>query len=174
MRYFIGVPVEIDLKKYKDLFKAKNIAIKDIAINQHNHITMHFYGKLTELNQKKLIEDLSAFNFPIFKIKLNKVSYFKTKGLINVVYLGVDDEKIDELYQAIKKCLKFKDDRPFIPHITLCRNKSRMNNEFIIKQIEKIKIDEEVEVRSVVLYNSKLSKEGTIHEKVFVKYFLDK
>ena len=153
MRLFIATPVTLpiygaiknDLSKY----------IKGKWVEGWNlHLTHKFIGE-DEPDKYKETE----LNVPKTKLKINGIGMFEDK----ILYLKVDVD--DSINKQINEKFNLKNDKPFVPHITLCRIKELKDGyKDALKKWENISFEVDLEV---YLYKSTLTKRGPIYEKIY-------
>jgi 2'-5' RNA ligase len=154
MRLFIATPINLPIYQaikndFKDVIEGKWVEGWNL------HLTHKFIG---EENPEK------------YKIKLkidNKK--FKIKGieLLNgkILYLKADID--NSINQQINKKFNLTNDKPFLPHITLCRIKNIKDKNKLNEKITKWQnIEFEIPL-NVYLYKSTLTKKGPIYEKIY-------
>ena len=152
MRLFIATPVSLpvygavknDLKRF----------IEGKWVEGWNlHLTHKFIG---EDEPEKYKTELAVKNE---KLKMNGIGMFGSK----ILYLKADID--DSLNKEINKRFNLKNDRPFVPHITLCRIKNLKDGyEKALKKWENITFEVPFEV---YLYKSTLTKKGPVYEKIY-------
>jgi len=152
MRLFIATPVSLpvygavknDLKRF----------IEGKWVEGWNlHLTHKFIG---EDEPEKYKTELAVKNE---KLKMNGIGMFGSK----ILYLKADTD--DSLNKEINKKFNLKNDKPFVPHITLCRIKNLKDGyEKALKKWENITFEVPFEV---YLYKSTLTKKGPVYEKIY-------
>ena len=152
MRLFIATPVTLPV--YGVLKQDLSKFIKGKWVEGWNlHLTHKFIGedesdkykiKLKMENEKLKINGIGIFG--------NKILYLKAK---------VDDS----INKQINEKFNLKNDKPFVPHITLCRIKELKNGyQQALKKWENISFEVPFEV---YLYKSTLTKKGPVYEKIY-------
>ena len=152
MRLFIATPVTLpiygaiknDLSKY----------IKGKWVEGWNlHLTHKFIGE----DEPEKYEALKL-EVPNAKLKVNGIGMFRDK----ILYLKADID--DSINKQINEKFNLKNDKPFVPHITLCRIKELKDGyKEALKKWENINFEVPVEV---YLYKSTLTKKGPVYEKI--------
>ena len=152
MRLFIATPVTLpiygaiknDLSKY----------IKGKWVEGWNlHLTHKFIGE----DEPEKYEALKL-EVPNAKLKVNGIGMFGNK----ILYLKADID--DSINKQINEKFNLKNDKPFVPHITLCRIKELKDGyKEALKKWENINFEVPVEV---YLYKSTLTKKGPVYEKI--------
>lgn len=169
MRSFIGIPLNNTAQN--EIFKVYP-KIKDLRYTKKEnlHITVKFLGEVKEENIekiKKVIED-SCNNIEKFEISCNRLSSFPTLTSAKVIWVNVDDgakiiEKIyDKLENKFVEAGFMKENRKFIPHITIARAGNTVDITGYLRKFDIKSIAE-----SIVLYRSDLKPNGPIYTKVF-------
>jgi len=153
MRLFIATPVKFPL--YGTVKNALSKYIEGKWVEGWNlHLTHKFIGDDDPQKYKK------SLLIPDGKIKIKGLGTFGEK----VLFLKAEmDENVNEL---INKTFSLKNDKPFKPHVTLCRIKHIKDGKFFdeIKKFENIELEVPLEV---YLYKSTLTKKGPVYEKIY-------
>ncbi len=153
MRLFIATPVTLpiygaiknDLSKYID---GKWVEGWNL------HLTHKFIGE----DEPEKYEALKL-EVPSSKLKVNGIGMFGNK----ILYLKADID--DSINKQINEKFNLKNDKPFVPHITLCRIKDlKEGYKDALKKWENINFEVPNEV---YLYKSTLAKKGPIYEKIY-------
>jgi len=134
------------------------------------HLTLGFFGDVTEEVELKLREKLSAIEFGAFFLSVNGVGAFSSKGAARIIWIGVGKThphlfQIHKRVQEAALAVAIEPElRPWHPHITIarCRDVSaqairkflQSNAEFDAGMIR---------VDAFHLYSSKLTPAGPIH-----------
>ena len=152
MRLFIATPITLpiygaiknDLEKY----------IKGKWVEGWNlHLTHKFIGE-DEPNKYK-----TKLNIENEKLKINGIGMFGNK----ILYLKSDID--NNINKQINEKFNLKNDKPFVPHITLCRIKElKEGYKNALKKWENINFEVPLEV---YLYKSTLTKKGPVYEKIY-------
>ncbi len=152
MRLFIATPVILPI--YKSIKNDLSKYIKGKWVEGWNlHLTHKFIG---EDNPEKYKTELKVKNE---KLKVNGIGIFGDK----ILYLKADiDESINK---EINEKFNLKNEKPFIPHITLCRIKELKDGyKDALKKWKNIHFEMPLEV---YLYKSTLTKKGPVYEKIY-------
>lgn len=136
------------------------------------HLTLKFIGELPEDKADKAGEMLveAAKGIKPFTVTVEGIGAFPTLKAPRVVWAGVREEpSLMTLAANIEERLAGagieKDERPFHPHLTLCRIKSPSDGRELSRLIEgqKPQIMMDFPVRSFVLFRSELRAGGAVH-----------
>jgi len=154
MRLFIATPVNFPLYQaikndFKDIIDGKWVEGWNL------HLTHKFIG---EDEPEKYKDELKIENG---EWRVNGIGMFGDK----VLYLKVDGN--DFINRQINEKFNLKNDKPFVPHITLCRIKSIKDKEKLKEKLSKwqnVNFNFPIEV---YLYKSTLTKKGPIYEKIY-------
>jgi 2'-5' RNA ligase len=178
IRCFIAVPLEQELIKkvvlLQNRFKEFSNCLKFVE-PQNLHFTLKFLGEINEFHVnrvKEIIEEIKQ-NFSPFRIKLRGVGVFPNENYIRVVWVAVKEGK-DMLAMLMKEIdervsqLGFTREKEYIPHLTIFRVKFRPDEHFVklLNELREIEIGE-MEVNTIVLYESILQKPGPIYKEIF-------
>ncbi len=123
---------------------------------QNHHMTLHFFGQILpdSLNGWLSLISQELKSIGGFSIKIKKIHNFpKSNSDLVAAYVELNSD-LAHLYNRIEQSLLLNDlpveDRPYLPHITLCRSKQRH-----ILTMSPIIMDFKIEITHVALYQSK-------------------
>ena len=152
MRLFIATPVTIPI--YGAIKQDLSKFIKGKWVEGWNlHLTHKFIGE--DVPEKYKIK----LNVKNEKLRVNGIGMFGDK----ILYLKADVDY--SINKQINEKFNLKQDKPFVPHITLCRIKELKDGyEEALKKWENINFEVPFEV---YLYKSTLTKKGPIYEKIY-------
>ena len=155
MRLFIATPVTLPI--YGAIKEDLSKYIEGKWVEGWNlHLTHKFIGE-DEPEKYKI-----PLNIPDEKIKIEGIGTFGGK----VLYLKVDSKHINKINEEINKRFDLKNDKPFKPHVTLCRIKNINDKEFFKRLKKWDNVSFEVPF-DVYLYKSTLTKRGPVYEKIY-------
>ncbi len=170
MRLFlaIDIPEEIkeEISKFQGQLKMKGIKLVE---KENLHITVKFLGEIDEETLKEILNlDLSIQ--PV-KIKLKTLGTFPNSNYIRVIWIGVYNENLIEIFKEVDKKLSnlgFKREGEYVPHLTIGRVKFIDNKKKLKDRIEKYKDVDfgEFEAQHIKLYKSTLTPNGPIYEVI--------
>ena len=154
MRLFIATPINFPLYQaikndFKDVIDGKWVEGWNL------HLTHKFIG---EDEPEKYKNKLRIENG---EWRISGIGMFKDK----ILYLKVEGN--DLINHEINEKFNLKNDKPFIPHITLCRIKSIKNKEKLKEKLSKWQNISFSFPLEVYLYKSTLTKKGPIYEKIY-------
>ncbi|GAB6045820.1 RNA 2',3'-cyclic phosphodiesterase [Caminibacter profundus] len=151
MRLFIATPVTFPI--YERVKRDLSRFIDGKWVEGWNlHLTHKFIGE-DEPDKYKI-----KLKIENGKLKINGIGMFGDK----ILYLKADID--DSINRQINEKFGFKNEKPFIPHITLCRIKKLKNGyKEALKKWENINFELPFDV---YLYKSTLTKKGPIYEKI--------
>ncbi len=135
------------------------------------HLTLKFLGNIDPARVSEVATALATatLSFQPFSLSLGKIGLFPEKGAPRVLWVGLTDEEnrlklLQQKVEAELSGIGFEPEaRPFSPHLTVARIKSRKN----IKALkEKFSSGESIEqesfpVTEIVFYKSELSPGGS-------------
>lgn len=171
-RLFVGIPVSEEVKqKIKPILKQLNEtgAQLNLVPLENLHFTVKFLGeaeesKIAEIKEK--LQEIAKTNKP-FKVKLKSVGVFPSKKFIRVVWIGTESPEMISLIKQTEAALSYirkNEYKEEVPHLTLAR--VRMPNQKLLDFLDKTKFEEEMDVKEMILFESKLSNKGTVYEAV--------
>ena len=160
MRVFFAFELNNEDKEYIHIIQNKMKA----TVNSGNfteknnfHITLRFIGEINEEKIGSLLEVLDdiAANAKPLVFNLNKIGMFDKKGKKTIWMGSESNEVLNDIYIDIEKLITDKnfdkEDKVFLPHITLVRS-ARIKD---CKDIELIDIHKEIKISSISLMESK-------------------
>ncbi|NPA11210.1 MAG: RNA 2',3'-cyclic phosphodiesterase [Epsilonproteobacteria bacterium] len=153
MRLFIATPVNVPLFKAIKDDLSRYIDGKWVE-GWNLHLTHKFIGEDDPEKYKKELD------FKRGKFKVKGMGTFGDR----VLYLNAELD--DEINRKINEKFGLTNDKPFKPHITLCRIKNIKDPGFkdALKKWENLEFEVPLDV---YLYKSTLTKKGPIYEKIF-------
>jgi len=154
MRLFIATPINFPLyQAIKNDFK--NVIDGKWVEGWNLHLTHKFIG---EDKPEKYKNKLKIENG---EWRINGIGMFGDK----ILYLKVEGN--DLINHEINEKFNLKNDKPFIPHITLCRIKSIKDREKLKEKLSKWQNINFSFPLEVYLYKSTLTKKGPVYEKIY-------
>lgn len=136
------------------------------------HLTLGFFGNVTEDAEARLRENLSGIHFGAFFLPIAGIGTFPPKGPTKIIWVGVGRAH-PHLFQIHKRvqesALSASLDpelRPWHPHITLarCRDISPQRIRKFLKSNADLDLGM-IRVEAFHLYSSKLTPAGSIHTR---------
>ena len=136
------------------------------------HLTLGFFGDVSEDVDLALREELSAIDFGAFFLPITGAGTFPPKGPPKIIWIGVGRGH-PHLFQVHKRVQEAAlavgieaDLRPWHPHITIarCRDVAPQS----IRKFLQSNVDRDlgmIRVDSFHLYSSKLTPAGSIHTR---------
>ncbi len=173
MRLFVAIDIndpsikERIIKKQSEILNSFNI--KPIKAEQL-HFTLMFLGEVSNTMLESIKSKLSEIRFKPINVRYKYIGAFPDEKDARIIWIGVDDESAKRLkglaviVEEKLGTLGFKSDKPFVPHITILRAKSRINCRDIISEEE---FGEEI-LDKIKLKESILTNSGPIYSDLFV------
>jgi len=175
MRSFISM--DITSKEVLDKIKTfqtylKNTACPMKVVERENlHLTLKFLGEIGESSYKRIVESLgpSLSEFSSFEVNLKGTGFFPSISDLRVIWVGMNAPEIVYIQKEIDDTLKsmgFKEDRKFVPHLTVSRVKSSLNKKPLLNVLDEYKNFEfgSDMVKKINFKKSTLTPEGPIYE----------
>lgn len=175
MRAFVAVEITDEsilhiIKKFQNDLKiqAKPVEVKNI------HFTLQFLGDISESSNEDIQKALKSIDFQSFSLSFQGVGAFPKPRFPRVVWVGTDDVGGNHLIDLAHKVenvlspLGFKCDKPFKPHITIFRIKSKIGD--ITKDLKKYQNMEfgSQKITQIILKKSVLTSDGPIYSNLLV------
>lgn len=133
MRLFVSIPLPqlcIDeLTKIQGQLKAAALFEGSFVTPENMHITLAFFGSVSEDEYKSIDSELASISYPSFTIQL-KALEVNSRSHPHVIWASIEAPALTLLAQLItEKLPQFKQDRAFNGHITIARIKHIYNKE---------------------------------------------
>lgn len=136
------------------------------------HITVKFLGDIDEERVNVLKAAMKkALNAPDFIIQTEEFGFFGSRKEPRVLWAGADfrpslEPFLGEVDNVLHECNLPEIGKDFKPHITLMRVKKKLADEFLDKFLSLDVTNLKGEIRSFVLYESKLLKTGSVYKPI--------
>ncbi|KYC49094.1 MAG: 2',5' RNA ligase family [Candidatus Methanofastidiosum methylothiophilum] len=175
MRSFISM--DITSKDVLDKIKnfqtnLKNTACPMKVVERENlHLTLKFLGEISESSYKRIVESLdsSLSEYSSFEVNLKGTGFFPSISDLRVIWIGMNAPEIIYIQKEIDDTLcsmGFKEDRKFVPHLTVSRVKSSLNKKPLLNVLDEYK-DYDFGTDRITKINFKkstLTPQGPIYE----------
>lgn len=163
-----------DIYHLREKLNSKYIKFIDL---ENIHITIKFLGYIEETDINQICDVLSLISFRRFDITISNIRYLPNSIKPRVICLDVikGEDELNGLYQMISYSLERKgfkkDQRSFLPHITIARFKTLNNLKRLrIKSIDKDDLNEyQIHVNEIQFKKSILGALGAKYENIFTK-----
>lgn len=173
MRCFIAIPLTGDitqgLSKIQSQLKETGADVGWIK-SDNIHLTLKFLGDVEETKVKIICQKLKEVvnKSACFESGIEKLGTFPSISNPRVVWIGMskNEDKIIKLQQRIEEILEplgfEKELRPFHPHLTLGRVKSKKNINQLIEKLKSLPVPpfEPIIVDRIILFQSILKPTG--------------
>ena len=168
MRTFIAIPLPDEIKNYLFLLQKKLRLLLPAKVHwvakKHLHLTLKFFGELTDKEVAAVRQSLSQITFQQFTLTLYSFGVFPSDQYVRVLWVGVTPlDSLRSLQQDVDaSTISFgKQEQEFKWHITLGRVKLVKDKESFAAQLKEVAIDQlSFAVNSFQLMQSVLSKDG--------------
>jgi len=167
MRTFVAIEIDTQniLQKIKSLQESISFKAKHIRIDQI-HFTLQFLGELENSKVEEVKKALQQIHFSKFELSVIGSGAFPNTKNPRIVWVGVDNigtRKLVSLAKNVNSVLKpvgFIVDKPFKPHLTVLRIKTKVGD--ITNELLKFKNVEfgKQMVSKIILKESVLSHDG--------------
>lgn len=180
IRTFIAVEVpeeiKVELRRVQEELKRSGADVRWVR-SEGIHLTLKFLGEVEPSIIPRIKEGVEglAQRYRPFRLDVEGMGCFPTIRSPRVIWIGLsgDDGRLSALQRDIEELLKalgfLKEDRPFRPHLTLGRVRSKR---FVDRLVERIGDFLEIrlgsfEVGSVVQFRSHLSPSGATYRRLW-------
>jgi len=180
VRCFLAIPINdkeliSKIENLKNKLLATGADVKPVE-KENIHYNLKFFNYKTKGEVQKIIKVIEETinEEKQFKIDIGGLGTFPTPNSIRVVWIGLrqgEKEMVsltDKFENAFSMIGIEKENRPFQPHLTLCRVRSSNNMDALKKEInaERDIIIGSMVVNELVLYQSILSRKGPIYLEI--------
>ena len=178
MRTFIAIDLaDNDKKTIFDIAQSFKKYCKGTFVRPDlYHITLFFFGDISEKEIKHIENILKEVEYSTFMVKLIGIDCFYNNKRPRVCFVKGESELLKEMFTLLQNRFIENqiswDKKPLKIHSTFLRIREvfdyegfKINMEFINKNFSAISFT----VNKVILYNSKLSSNGSEYYKYFVK-----
>lgn len=169
----LGEEQKRKLKELTDELKKTDAEIKFVEL-ENMHLTPRFLGNVSDKQLEKIKEGLEkvASESKRFELKLKGTGVFPSREYVKVIWAGVEkNQELLDLKKRIDHYIKVgkKDERDFVPHVTIGRMKTKKEKEEILKILDGYKNADfgTVLVDEINVKESKLSPEGPKYRILF-------
>ena len=130
------------------------------------HLTFRFFGEVHPKYVDDLKENFSNAPFKGFSLRIKGIGAFPSIQRANVLFLEVENSSaIEENARlAIQIKPKAKENRPFVPHITVCRFKRPTDCSHLMKKFGTISFEQEI--HKIPIYESTLNDTGPVYTEI--------
>lgn len=171
MRLFIAITISDEAKE--ELIRIQNELDKrnsDLKLipKESIHLTLKFIG---EYHSPELIAEIIGpiiNNTSVTELTLSEVGAFPSPKAARVVWVGADESEpvlsklSNEIEEALEELDIPKEDRSFVPHITIARTKERQ----LIKLPTSV-VPVRFEVKNIILFSSDTLPQGAKYTEQF-------
>ena len=147
MRIFIAIVLPGDLCKEIDGLKGK-LDLEGVKTTVDSHITLKFLGDVNEGDLIGLKKRLSEIRFSKFDLTLGGTKFVPSEQFFDRVHIEFkEDSGLDSLHKlhlqikiATKGVGTERDERGFLPHVTLARVKFVKDKPKFVSEVKKINL----------------------------------
>lgn len=170
MRCFIAIDLPNEIKNelvriQKQLPEAKMKLVE----KQNLHLTLKFFGELSNNEINKIKEQLKNIKIRKFSVNLGKLGVFEP-NFIRVVWISIEGDGIRKIQQEIDASLEtigIQKNKQFTSHLTLARIKFVKDKQMFINLLKEIKLKQlEFEINNFALKKSTLTGKGPIYKDI--------
>lgn len=173
-RLFVAIDLPLDVLMYLGQIQAQ---LKDEALFEgsypqleHMHLTLVFIGEVPVTEVVKIEAALDSIRGASLRAQLSKLSVFKRRGYIKIIFADVMCPGLDELVNSLQHAIDrwiIKEEHGFVSHATLARVKHVNDEQQLEEFVEQYEIDPLIfTVDSFALKESELTPEGPIHRDI--------
>ena len=127
------------------------------------HVTLCFFGEISENDARQKIEKLRTFSFSPFDAAVSGIGFFPSPSHVRVVWAGFTKgkEELTRLQEELSDLLAHVEGQPFEPHVTLARIRTQRNREQLLDFVKHhADFSAPFAARRLVLMQSVLSHSG--------------
>jgi RNA 2',3'-cyclic 3'-phosphodiesterase len=177
-RLFAAIKITPDenfLKIYFGLMKGLHFAKINWVRPENMHLTLKFFGETPEGQVEKIdsiMSDSLAAYTPL-NIVIKNTGIFGSSYNPKVIWFGTEKSEIlknlaENLLENLDVNGFFRDRQNFVPHLTVGRIKDVQNKQLFQNVVDQYKNSfiQEVQVESIILFESLLSPSGPQYKKI--------
>ena len=170
MRAFVGVRIEPN-EEVRELlsFLSKQDGVK--VVNEDNlHVNLKFFGEISEKQAEEIEKVIKKINSPRFSVLFDGIGFFPSEEFIKVVFVKARSKELMKINEFLENDLYskgfMKENKLFVPHLTLARVKKRLPEE-VVNKLKNWRVNFSCEVSEVELIKSVLKEGGPLYETIF-------
>ena len=179
MRAFLAVefPASVlaSLAELTAALKAEAVQAKWVTPDQM-HVTLKFFEDLSDAQRQsvdKAVEN-ACMETPPFPLAVRGSGGFGSGEALRVIWAGVEDEAgklasfAERLAASLEKIGFSREDRPFRPHVTLCRFRQPNRSAELKARLESLKRFDggSFQVSEAALFSSMLRQSGPVYTRL--------
>lgn len=185
MRTFIAVDCEIKDKlreiqqEVLDQVIANKNYLKPVDVN-NLHFTLFFLGEINESQLGEVKKEISQIKFEKTVLVYRGIGVFPSIKFPKIIWIGIDEEGTRDLvniFNVINEKMKqigFKTDNKFVPHLTIFRVKTKIQNiTEICKKYEGVKFGQDT-IDKIYLKKSDIRPTGPIYSNLETVYAINR
>jgi len=131
------------------------------------HCTLAFLGEKSDDEVRQTMAQLQQVRHNKFAAQVAGLGFFPSPAFGRVFWAGFESPGLTELQKKIVEALALAEDKPFAPHVTLARIRSKTNLPGLASYAQKQALSSSpFTVAEFVLKKSVLSPTGAIHETI--------
>ncbi len=173
MRLFLGIELPPKAKRLleKQLTEYK-MEYRDINwIPEDNlHITLHFFGEVDEADLGVVKEKLESVLYDTHAFYLFSLGTDLSINKFNLrLFVEIKrDKKMDQLVDRVNELFPITKKNEFSPHISLAKYRIPSKQQYYLmkKKLQRTRVDIEIPVLSVFLYNSDIRGKVPVYTKL--------
>lgn len=128
-KLFLGI--HLDKQQCREISQLQSSFSTDLKLIPitHLHMTLAFFGLVSNKTQRKIEKRISALQQPVFSIRLNQLTHWKKAKILCIT----GEAKDKNLLQLVKECQLFAatlnlpySEHVFKAHITVARNAQQL------------------------------------------------
>jgi 2'-5' RNA ligase len=179
LRCFVAIeipePIKRDIGEFIEILKKYNVDVKWV-IHKNLHITLKFLGNTTDVLLTKIREALLniVLSYEPFYIKIYTIGVFPNRKYPRIIWVGLEDPGIlKKLKNDIEDSMALlgyqKEDKEFIPHLTLGRVRSQKGIINLINELDNFKGKDfgSMNVEGIKLMKSELKPKGAEYSCIY-------
>ncbi len=179
MRLFIAIEIPEEIKK--DIAEIQsNLKYSGVEAGwtrpEGIHLTLKFLGEVAQPKVPEIMTALASLikNMPAFRLSVAGAGVFPNLKNARVAWIGIsgETERLLKLQSSIESAMEevgFKrENRPFIPHLTLGRIKNVRSRDELLSEFNRIKDIKlpDFSVQAVSLMKSDLRPSGAVYTEI--------
>lgn len=142
MRVFLSIPLSDVCRKeiirIQIELRSQNLFEGTFVVPENLHITLLFFGSVSEEHHERIKLQLSTIEYPAFPLQLGPLAV-NSQSHPHVIWATIDSAFLEPLFRLIEEMFpEFKQERAFNAHITLARMKRVHDKKELFSALESI------------------------------------
>ncbi len=172
MRAYVGIPLGGTPEIISVLERLHSIRGLRTEKSDKLHSTLLFFADIGTPRARQVCQALESLKEAKFTIRYSAITGFPSEAGARVIVVLIDSPELTRVYNDLSGKIGIKEERQFIPHLTLARTRGERVNIARILENTSLTSGGTEEVIQISLYESTLKPEGAEHVPVCTHQFI--